>query len=228
MSIKQVIKLICPPIMVSVFQKGKKLKTRALGVKASDQNLGMYWDADFAKVLDTWGEGNVWNEIQFLLASREGKVLDIACGTGKTMEIVSKFANIELYGCGISDLLIAKAAERGIPEAHLAVCDATKLPYQDNEFKFAYSIGSIEHFTEDGIEQFLRQCYRTVSDTSFHQHPVSRSGINEGWVTTTQSYYNNSVEWWLEKYRQVYGSVYVLDSVWDDEISLGKWFVCKK
>jgi ubiquinone/menaquinone biosynthesis C-methylase UbiE len=188
----------------------------------------MYWDADFAAVLETWGEGNAWNEIQLLLTARSGKVLDIACGTGRTMEILSRFPTLELFGCDISDLLISKAVERGIPQASLRVCDATQLPYRDDEFKYAFSIGSLEHFTEDGIEKFLSECHRTVSDTSFHQHPTSRSGKNEGWRTSSQSYHNNSVDWWIEKYRRAYRSVHVLDSVWEDEISLGKWFVCEK
>ena len=35
----------------------------------NDQNLDIYFDEEFAKILETWGEGNVWNEIQLLLAS---------------------------------------------------------------------------------------------------------------------------------------------------------------
>ena len=125
-------------------------------------------------------------------------------------------------------MLIEKAADRGLPRSCLTVCDATQLPYHDNEFSYAYSIGSIEHFTEDGIERFLRECRRTVSRVSFHQHPVSRNGQNEGWITTSQSYHNNSVAWWLNIYSRVYSNVSVLDSVWEDELSFGKWFVCIK
>jgi ubiquinone/menaquinone biosynthesis C-methylase UbiE len=189
----------------------------------------MYWDPEFADVLETWGEGNAWNEIQLLMVGRKGKVLDIACGTGKTMASVAKFKDLELFGCDISEMLLARAAEKhGIPTENLRVCDATKLPYSTNEFEYAFSIGSLEHFTEDGILKFLSECRRTVRHFSFHQHPVSRSGKNEGWITTTQSYHNNSTGWWQERYESVYESVYVLDSVWQDEISLGKWFICEK
>jgi ubiquinone/menaquinone biosynthesis C-methylase UbiE len=228
MNFKSIAKQICPPFVLALRQKFKKRALVARATNASGQDLDMYWDADFAAVLETWGEGNAWNEIQLLMSARKGKVLDIACGTGKTMEILSEFSKLKLFGCDISDLLIAKAVERGIRQENLRVCDATQLPYQDDEFDYAFSIGSLEHFTEDGIEKFLRECHRTVGGTSFHQHPTSRSGNNEGWVTSTQSYHNNSVEWWLEKYQRVYGSVQVLDSVWEDEISLGKWFVCEK
>jgi hypothetical protein len=58
--------------------------------------------------------------------------------------------------------------------------------------------------------------------------PVSRSGKDEGWIKTLQSYYNNSVDWWLKKYKSSYQSVFVIDSSWEDDISVGKWFICIK
>ena len=195
----------------------------------NDQNLDIYFDEEFAKILETWGEGNVWNEIQLLLASKQGKILDIACGTGKVLEILSKFKSLDLYGCDISDMLIQKAVQRGITESKLTVCDATSLPYDDDEFEYAYSIGSIEHFTEVGILKFIKECHRTTRKISFHNFPVSKSGLDEGWkVTSNQSYFNNSVEWWIEKFNSKYDSLIVLNSVWEDDWSSGRWFICKK
>jgi len=181
-----------------------------------------------AHMLENWGSGTAWHEIQLLLANCSGKVLDIACGTGKTMEILSRFPTLDVYGCDISDFLIGKAVERGIPRHHLVVADATKLTFSDNQFDYAYSIGSLEHFTMDGIRQFLKECHRVVSKTSFHQIPTSKSGKDEGWITQGQSYYNNTVEWWLEKYESVYDTVDLLDSIWEGGPSIGKWFVCTK
>jgi hypothetical protein len=56
--------------------------------------------------------------------------------------------------------------------------------------------------------------------------PVSKSGKDEGWIKTIQSYHNNSTEWWFEKFRASYNTVIVLDSRWQDKISNGKWFIC--
>jgi ubiquinone/menaquinone biosynthesis C-methylase UbiE len=157
-----------------------------------------------------------------------GPVLDIACGTGKNIEILKKFPHIEVFGCDISDYLIQRAVDRGISPDRLKVCDATNLPYSADQFNYAYSIGSIEHFTEEGIVAFVRECHRVTKHSSFHMLPVSRSGQNEGWMKTVQSFHNNSVEWWLEKFKSSYKDVYVLDSKWEDSISVGKWFVCIK
>jgi SAM-dependent methyltransferase len=201
-------------------------KTNYATIESNVQDLNMYWDPQFAQVLETWGIGNVWDEIQFLMVNRTGKVLDVACGTGKTMELLSKYPDLQVYGCDISDFLIQKAIDRGISSDQIVICDATKMDYADNFFNHSYSIGSLEHFTEEGIIQVISECHRITRFMSCHQVPVSRSGKNEGWTKTIQSFHNNSSEWWIEKFMHSYQRVFVLDSKWQDDISIGKWFVC--
>jgi ubiquinone/menaquinone biosynthesis C-methylase UbiE len=232
--LKTLIRTICPPILWDFVSRtifsiaGITRRSRTGNLRSNKQDLQVYWDSDMADILETWGEGTVWNEIQLLMVHCNGKVLDIACGTGKTMDILSKFHNLKVYGFDISDFLVKKALERGISEDRLAVCDATRTNYHDNYFDYAYSIGSLEHFTEDGILKFLSECNRIVRKSSLHMIPVSRSGMDEGWLKTYQSFYNNSINWWLNKYSSVFKEVYVLDSSWNDKISIGKWFVCIK
>jgi len=210
-----------------LFLKGiRKIIKKSQKNSSDHQDLNLYWDSEMAQILETWGERNVWIEIQYLLYNCKGKVLDIACGTGKTIELISKFPQIKVYGCDISDFLISKAIERGIKNDRLTVCDATKTNYLDKSFEYAYSIGSLEHFTDDGIINFLSECNRIVRKTSFHMIPISRSGENEGWIKTYQSFHNNSTQWWLDKFNSEYKTVYVLDSTWEDDISIGKWFIC--
>lgn len=230
-----IIEQLCPPILWRVLTparmalKSYSLKKFEYKAPPEKQELDVYWNPKMATMLETWGDGSVWNEIQFLISNCTGKVLDIACGPGKTMELISRFSNLDVYGCDISDLLIGKAIERGISKDHLTVCDATNTSYGDDFFNNAYSIGSLEHFTEDGIVQMLSECKRIVNGTSFHMVPVSRSDKNEGWIKCFQSFHNNSVEWWLGKYTSVYEHVEVIDSSWPgDSITVGKWFVCKK
>jgi ubiquinone/menaquinone biosynthesis C-methylase UbiE len=224
---KQFAEQVCPPILLSPL---KRLYRSSIGTKPTgapdQQNLAVYWDAAMEEILETWGEGNVWSEIQLAMAGREGRVLDIACGTGKTIEVLAGETGLELWGCDISDRLIARAVKRGIAAERLHVGDATRLPYEDRFFDYSYSIGSIEHFTEEGIASMLAECRRVTRKVAFHTHPVSKSGRDEGWITTIQSYFNNSPEWWAEKYRKAFSNVLVLDSLWCDERSVGKWFVC--
>jgi ubiquinone/menaquinone biosynthesis C-methylase UbiE len=190
------------------------------------QALDIYWDPAMAEVLETWGEGNAWSEIQLLLATARGRVLDIACGTGKVMSILANFPQLELEGCDISDFLIEKAVARGIDRQALKVCDATHTGYEDKRFDYSYSIGSLEHFTEEGILAFLTEARRITKCASFHQIPVSRRA-DEGWISPYQSYFNNGVDWWLPKFRSVFPEVSVLPSNWYDDRSVGKWFLCQ-
>jgi ubiquinone/menaquinone biosynthesis C-methylase UbiE len=196
-------------------------------ITPESQSLDIYWDDEFSGILETWGEGNVWSEIEFLAVNCHGKILDVACGTGKVMEKLKRFRALELYGCDISDALINKAINRGLPVDRLIVCDATKTEYPDGMFDYAYSIGSLEHFTEKGIEKCISECFRITTKAAFHNVPVSRDNADHGWIRRTQSYYNNSQEWWLNKFKACYSDVYVLNSLWEDDISIGKWFVCK-
>lgn len=229
--IKNLIRQITPPIIWELLVDIKSKKISLLNSRSNNhdmQDLDLYWDPEMAKILETWGEGNVWNEIQLILSNCEGKILDIACGTGKTIEILSKYPGLDLYGCDISDFLIQKAINRGILKESLKICDATCTKYADNLFDYSYSIGSLEHFTEEGISSFIKECYRITKHSSFHNIPVSKFGKNEGWIKTLQTFHNNSVEWWLEKFKSSYNQVYVVDSCWKDNISIGKWFLCIK
>ena len=230
--LKNVMRDICPPLAWRGLQRAKATLAPVIkqvhGGHPSAQDLNVYWDDDMAALLETWGDGNVWNEIQVLLHDASGKVLDIACGTGKTMQVLSRFPELEISGCDISDLLISKARERGIPESRLAVADATKMHYPDGGFAYSYSIGSFEHFTENGLDAVIAESARVTTKAAFHMVPVSRSGKDEGWMKTYQSFFNNSVEWWMAKYHQSYPRVVALDSAWSDSLSIGKWFACYK
>jgi len=234
---KKVFKEFVPPIFFKIYRKISGLRKRNLSKKkhavhstdGTEQDLDVYWDLEMAEMLETWGVDHVWNEIQMLLVGKKGKILDIACGTGTTIEIVSKYKDLEVYGCDISDFLISKAANKGIDKKYLQVCDATNMNmYADDQFDYSYSIGSLEHFTEEGIPKFISEIHRTTKYISYHMMPTSAKNKNEGWINMYQSYFNNSEQWWIEKFRLKFSQVYSINSGWKDDLSIGKWFVCIK
>lgn len=220
---------ILPPIIFNFLKSiKKKYQKRVFLKRPKNQELDLYYDPKMAEILDTWGERNTWIEIQHLLHNKKAKVLDIACGTGKVIEILKKTNDSEIFGCDISDFLISKALKRGISNTQLKVCDATNLPYYENEFDFCYSIGSLEHFTEEGIVKFLKSSKRVTRHSGFHLVPVSKSNIDEGWINNYQSYFNNSENWWLNISKSVFDNVQILDSSWEDDLSIGKWLILNK
>src|SRR5690242_13656275 len=113
---KELVRDFIPPIVLRGLQRfrGKVAALQPLKANGAGQDLGVYWDPKMAEMLDRWGEGNAWNDIQLLMAGKKGRVLDIACGTGRTMELLKDNVDIELHGCDISDMLIDRAVARGI------------------------------------------------------------------------------------------------------------------
>jgi SAM-dependent methyltransferase len=191
------------------------------------QDTQLYFDPNFADLLETWAVDNAWREIRFLLRDRHGSVLDLACGTGRAYDFLKDFERLEYHGCDLSQPLIERAAARGIAPDRLAVGDATKLEYEDDAFDYVFSIGSLEHFSQTGLRQAISECRRVCRGINFHQVPVSLSDFDEGWITPYQSYWNNSERWWLAQFESVFDSdVWVMSSKWNDDKSRGAWFIC--
>lgn len=234
--LKKILYLLTPPILPAIARRAGLLSIPGKIIRYpknedDTQDLDMYFDPEYSKVLDTWGVDTTWVEIQMFLCNCQGKVLDIACGTGGTISILNKYPDLEVHGCDISDMLISKARSRGIPDHRLVVADATKMSYPDASFDYSYSIGSLEHFTTNGIDLFISEAARITRKSSMHMIPTSKSGKNEGWMTTSttiQTFHNNSDAWWLDRFKRHFREVTMLNSKWNDGISFGRWFVCKK
>jgi ubiquinone/menaquinone biosynthesis C-methylase UbiE len=235
---KKAIKLYFKPRSLTIKELFKKVilykyitkqKNRALIPFNKKNRTNDYWKKNI-QLLESWGKDHVWNEIQMLTVNCKGRVLDIACGTGVVMKVLSMHNKFELYGCDIAESVINKCIERGIDKKHLKVCDASeKMPYEDGFFDYAYSIGSIEYFTESELLRFIEENYRITKGLSFHMLPVSMKQVNEGYIDYMGSkFFNNSEEWWYEKFKSKFKSIEVIDSGWKNDISIGKWFVCIK
>jgi cyclopropane fatty-acyl-phospholipid synthase-like methyltransferase len=206
---------------------GKTTRIKYLSGKPVAQTLGLYSEEAFANSLESWGKDTVWKEISLLMAPLQGRVLDIACGTGAVMRVLSGNKHLDIYGFDISEKLIERATGKGIDKTRLKVADATKQNYAEKEFDYSYSIGSLEHFTEEGIDGFLKCASIQTKIASFHMIPTQFYNRNDGWIENGQTYWNNSVEWWMEHFSRHFDHVQIHDSTWVDEgVSVGKWFVC--
>ncbi len=204
------------------------IKKNAERTDGTRQYTDVYWEDGYIQTILNWGEKTVWNEIQYLLAMAEGRVLDIACGLGPVMTLLQSNNRLDVYGCDISDRLVKMAIDEGIPANRIKVGDATNLDYEDDFFNYSYSIGSLEHFTLKGIDQFIESCHRVTKIASFHQMPTSKRPDCEGWLNLMQSFHNQPIEWWREKFLKRFSRVRTLNSAWHDQISNGTWFICEK
>lgn len=71
---KSILKQLLPPILVSNLNKVRvAIEDRnKKPINHVEQRLDVHWKPDYAKVLETWGLDNVWNEIQMFLVNCEG------------------------------------------------------------------------------------------------------------------------------------------------------------
>ena len=225
-------KSLCPPHLLNLAKKIYYfflIKKNSFSISKNNQDIKIYNSLITADILDNWGEKNVWNEISMLINKKEGNILDVACGTGVNILRLKKTnPKASFYGCDISKVLLSRAENKGIQKKFLECIDATKMGYKNNFFTYSYSIGSLEHFTEGGIDEVIKKLKLNTSVGSFHFMPVSKNNKNEGWIKTYQTFHNNSVEWWVKKFKKQFKYVETIDSSWNDFISVGKWFLCYK
>ncbi len=225
-------KKILPPIIIDFYRdiyiKNLIRKNRSQ-VKENEQDVDIYETDLTAEKLNEWGKDTTWNEIQMFFISKKGNILDVACGTGINMLDVQKLSpDANVYGCDISQNLINICLKSGIDKNKLICSDAMKINYPENFFDYSYSIGSLEHFTEKGLNDIIGKLHFITKKYTVHMMPVSKKNENEGWIKTYQTFHNNNVAWWVNKFEQKFSKVEVIDSSWQDHISIGKWFICYK
>ncbi|MBD1170201.1 class I SAM-dependent methyltransferase [Pelagibacterales bacterium SAG-MED02] len=229
---KKIIKQLIPPFLLFLIKKLYffiLIKKNSFKIEKNFQDIEIYDEVEAADRIDEWGQHDVWNEIKFIMHDKKGKILDLACGTGKNILDLKKInKEAQFFGCDISQSLINIAVKNGVNKDYLTCIDATKMNFQENFFDYSYSIGSLEHFTEDGIEKVIDGLYFCTKIASFHMMPVSKKNINEGWMKTYQTFHNNSEEWWVKKFEKKFNKVLVIESSWNDFLSNGKWFFCLK
>ncbi|MBN8726466.1 MAG: methyltransferase domain-containing protein [Xanthomonadales bacterium] len=113
-----------------------------------------------------------------LIAERLGNVqgqnvLDIACGTGKWLELMSS-RGAQIHGIDISELAV-HACERRLPKCDVRLGVAEDLPFADATFDLVTCLGSLEHFLEP--ERALREMLRVAKRDARFLLLVPNSGF---------------------------------------------------
>ncbi len=86
-------------------------------------------------------------------------ILDIACGNGRLLNMISKKARINGFGIDISDEMI-KAAQKENNGISFKVCEADKTPFEDNSFDVITVCCAFHHFIDP--EGFMKEAYRIL------------------------------------------------------------------
>lgn len=127
---------------------------------------------------DIWEGGTLYEDSARLLENVHGDVLDIGCGQGVFLELVSKrFPNVKsINGCDISNELIRRAKLR-LPNGSFQVANALSLEqFASESFDHVFMICSLEHMIEH--QQALNSAYRVLRKGG----RIAISVPNKNWV----------------------------------------------
>lgn len=87
------------------------------------------------------------------------KVLDVACGNGRLLKMISGKARIEAFGIDVSEEMI-KVAEKENNNISFKVCEANKTPFEDNMFDIITVCCAFHHFIDPA--GFMTEAYRIL------------------------------------------------------------------
>jgi len=82
------------------------------------------------------------------------RILDVGCGTGGNLSVLSQFGNAE--GVDVSTDALDFCRQRGLENVKLGA--AEKLPYEDSRFDLVTALDVVEHLDDDvaGLREFRR------------------------------------------------------------------------
>lgn len=98
--------------------------------------------------------GSFVKEICDQVTDRRARILDVGCGTGANLVLLSEFGEAE--GVDVSPDALAFCRERGLENVRLGAAES--LPYKDNEFDLVTAFDVVEHMDDDvaGLREMRR------------------------------------------------------------------------
>lgn len=90
-------------------------------------------------------------------------ILDLGAGDGTCLQYFSTyFPEAQLFGIDVSDLSIAEAAAKQIPNAEVKVYDGQHIPYADNSFDLILVATVMHHIRFELHEELMRESLRVL------------------------------------------------------------------
>lgn len=106
------------------------------------------------------------DEVLSLVGSKQGIAIDIGCGLGDlTIEIASRFPDMQVIGVDISKTAIDAAAKKAKSRnVNFQAHDVHTLPFEDNSIDLIVSHGTLHHFKD--ISKIFTELYRVLKPNS--------------------------------------------------------------
>lgn len=108
----------------------------------------------FNKTAETYNTSNdglfvkcMYDEIiERIIKLHPQKILDLGCGNGNILKLISKKADLQLYGLDLSDKMVKEAEKKLGNKATFTIGDSENLPYEDNIFDVIVCNASFHHY----------------------------------------------------------------------------------
>ena len=104
-------------------------------------------------------QGPLWKHRAAAELVEEGPVLDVACGSGNTMQLLAE-RGIPVLGCDVSPVALGAVRAKELPVVR---CDLeAPLPFRDGAFRVVTLVNVLEHFFEP--ERLLGEASRVAEE----------------------------------------------------------------
>ena len=123
--------------------------------------------AAYNKIADDYDnsfDGKFTQKFKRLLAAniileKNNSVLDVACGNGSLLAMLSKQKNLNGFGVDISDRMIQNAV-RNNPNMEFQVAGCEVIPFEDNSMDIMIVCAAYHHFPD--VKSFAREAKRVL------------------------------------------------------------------
>ncbi|HSS22728.1 MAG TPA: class I SAM-dependent methyltransferase [Pyrinomonadaceae bacterium] len=112
-----------------------------------------WWFAGRRKIIRSFVQ-RVISQLQAEKADAALNILDVGCGTGANLEMLSEFGNAE--GVDVSAEALSFCVDRGLDKVKLG--EAEELPYSSDSFDLVTGLDVVEHLDDDvaGLKEMRR------------------------------------------------------------------------
>ena len=108
-----------------------------------------------------WLKALVLEHIQLC---NDDRVLDVACGTGKLLDMIYQKAQVKCYGVDISEGMI-QTASRNHPNMEFCNADCANIPYPDSFFDVITNNAAYHHFIDPSA--FAGEAFRVLKKDGY-------------------------------------------------------------
>ena len=165
-----------------------------------------YWDGDRNVNYGGHHYDGRWRKVADAMVEHYGikpgdKILDIGCGKGFLLyDFTQSVPGVEVTGVDISEYAIEHGKEE--VKSSLQVCNAQKLPFEDNSFDFVVSITTLHNLYNFELDSALREMERVGKNNKFlcvesYRNEAEKTNLLY-WQVTCEAFCNpEEWDWWF-------------------------------